>query len=233
MFQAAPKSEPSKPIPVRPKSPVGVPGTTKPVPGSVGTVGQEKDQSQNKDQWKDKDDGWKDKEAGWTDKDWKRADWKDATKTGWQPSQSSQASKPPQPRQAVPPARSEDVKKALTPVWKAINEFKVSTKSSIEELWQERRANSDDLRHVLKKQPEVNRDVSSSLGDINTRIRSGMDAVQQLRNSNMLTVDELKLSDSVINQIKQDISAERAAGTVLEGLVKKAVDDIKNHAETL
>ena len=208
MFHAAPKAEGSKTVPVQTK-----PGPSKPVPGSAGRVGKEKDQSEDKVIDVDQDQQPKNKDQ-WTEKkEWKGKDqWKDWKQSDWKPSQSSQ---PPQPKHAaVPPARSEDVKKALTPVWKAIDMIKSTSQSAIDQLWTQCDANNQDLRDLLKKQSEINEDIRVEVGDIDTRIRSGMDAVQELRNSNMLTMDEIKLSDSVIKQIKADIVSDKADVTL-------------------
>jgi hypothetical protein len=231
MFHAAPKAEGSKTVPVQTK-----PGPSKPVPGSAGRVGKEKDQSEDKVIDVDQDQQPKDKDQWKEKKEWKGKDqWKDWKQSDWKPSQSSQ---PPQPKHAaVPPARSEDVKKALTPVWKAIDMIKSTSQSAIDQLWTQCDANNQDLRDLLKKQSEINEDIRVQVGDIDTRIRSGMDAVQELRNSNMLTMDEIKLSDSVIKQIRADIVSDKADVTLklseLDVLVKKACESINNHADIL
>lgn len=234
MFHAAPKAEGSKTVPVQTK-----PGPSKPVPGSAGRVGKEKDQSEDKVIDVDQDQQPKDKDQWKEKKEWKGKDqWKDWKQSDWKPSQSSQPSQPPQPKHAaVPPARSEDVKKALTPVWKAIDMIKSTSQSAIDQLWTQCDANNQDLRDLLQKQSEINEDMRVQVHDIDTKIRSGMDAVQELRNSNMLTMDEIKLSDSVIKQIKADIVSDKADVTLklseTNARVKTACESINNHADIL
>ena len=64
-----------------------------------------------------------------------------------------------------------------------------------------------------------------------------MDAVQELRNSSMLTVDDLRTNVSVIKQINQDIAADKADVnskiSELTVFVKDACVGLNQHADIL
>jgi hypothetical protein len=52
----------------------------------------------------------------------------------------------------------------MTPVWKSIDNMKVSIELTNDDLWAECNMNSDDIRDVLKKQCDVNTDAGSAVG---------------------------------------------------------------------